>query len=132
MLGTSIDLRGDDFDAAIARVTEALAAEGFGVISRIDLDKAFCDKLGVTFPRHTILGACNPGLAHKAVSAEPAVALLLPCNVTVEEIDRGARVRIVDAAAMMSGAGLDEIAAIRELAEDANTRLSRVSKVLQK
>jgi uncharacterized protein (DUF302 family) len=131
VLGTSVDLREDDFETAVTRVTEALAAEGFGVISRIDLDKAFREKLGVAFRRYTILGACNPGLAHKAVSAEPAVGLLLPCNVTVEETEGGARVRIVDAAAMMSGAGLGDSHVIRDLAADAGARLARVRKALE-
>jgi uncharacterized protein (DUF302 family) len=74
-----------DVETAIDRVTEALASEGFGVISRIDLDKAFREKIGVVFRRYVILGACNPALAHQAVSAKPEIGLLLPCNETVEE-----------------------------------------------
>ncbi len=128
-LGTEIALD-LDFDQAVARVTEALAAEGFGVISRIDMDKAFREKIGVAFRRYTILGACNPKLAHKAVSARPDVGLLLPCNITVEEAGTGATVRIVDAAAMMAIAGLDETPAIAELAEDAGARLGRVAAAL--
>jgi len=128
-LGTEIALN-LDFDGAVARVTEALAAEGFGVISRIDMDKAFREKIGVEFRRYTILGACNPKLAHKAVSARPDVGLLLPCNITVEEASAGSTVRIIDAAAMMGVAGLDANPAIAELAEDAAARLGRVAAAL--
>ncbi len=129
-LGTEIALP-VGFDAAVTRVTEALAAEGFGVISRIDMDKAFAEKLGVEFRRYSILGACNPKLAHKAVSARADLGLLLPCNVTVEAAGDGAVVRIVDAAAMMGAAGLDSSPEIAELAADAGERLARVAQQLQ-
>lgn len=129
-LGTEIGLH-LPFDDAVARVTEALAAEGFGVISRIDMDKAFREKLGADFRRYAILGACNPKLAMKAVTARPDVGLLLPCNVTVEEAGSGAVVRIVDAATMMGAAGLDSNPAIAELAEDAGARLGRVAAALR-
>ena len=129
-LGTEIRLA-EGFDPAIERVTAALAAQGFGVISRIDMDKAFKEKLGAEFRRYAILGACNPALAMKAVSAVPAVGLLLPCNVTVEEADGGVLVRIVNAAAMMGTAGLSASPIIAELAEDAGARLGRVAEVLR-
>jgi uncharacterized protein (DUF302 family) len=115
-----------EFDAAIQRVTEALAGEGFGVISRIDLDRAFAEKLGKDFRRYTILGACNPGLAHKALIARPEVGLLLPCNVTVEEGKAGSIVRLVDAGQMMGVGDLAQSVEISELADDAGARLSRV------
>jgi uncharacterized protein (DUF302 family) len=118
------------FDQAVGRVTEALSAEGFGVISRIDLDKAFEEKLGLAFRRYAILGACNPKLAHTAVSARPEVGLLLPCNIVVEETGDGARVRIVDAGAMMGVGGLSAAPEIRALAEDAAARLDRVATAL--
>jgi uncharacterized protein (DUF302 family) len=129
-LGGAIDLR-DDFDAAVDRVTAALGAEGFGVISRIDLDKAFRDKIGVSFRRYTILGACNPSLAHQAVTAAPEVGLLLPCNVTVEEAPGGSVVRIVDPVTMMAAAGMNHVDAIRTLGADAGARLERVAAKLQ-
>lgn len=118
------------FDEAIERTTQALSREGFGVISRIDLDRAFAEKLGVAFRRYTILGACNPALAHAAVSARPEVGLLLPCNVTVEEAAGGAIVRIVDAAAMLSAGSLATEPAFTALAEDASGRLARVAATL--
>jgi uncharacterized protein (DUF302 family) len=128
-LGQSIDIP-ESFDAAVTRVTEALAAEGFGIVSRVDLDAAFREKLGLEFRRYTILGACNPGLAHKALGARPDVGLLLPCNIVVEEAGQGSRVRIVDAAAMLDVGGLIETPEIAELSEDAGARLGRVAAAL--
>lgn len=119
------------FDAAIEAVTQALADNGFGVISRVDMDKAFREKLGADFRRYVILGACNPKLALKAVTARPEVGLLLPCNVTVEARGDGALVRIIDAGNMMQAAGLGEEPAIAELAADAGERLSRVAEALR-
>ncbi|TPE51886.1 DUF302 domain-containing protein [Amaricoccus solimangrovi] len=119
------------FDGAVEAVTAALAAEGFGVISRIDLDKAFAEKLGRDFHRYTILGACNPGLAHKAVTARPEVGLLLPCNVTIEDTPGGRVVRIIDAASMMSIGDLGRTPEIVELGADASARLGRVALALR-
>ncbi|MGI9237673.1 MAG: DUF302 domain-containing protein, partial [Woeseiaceae bacterium] len=71
-------------DEAIDQVTEALKAEGFGVLTRIEIDQAFKEKIGVQFRPYTILGACNPNLAHAALTSVPEIGLMLPCNVTVE------------------------------------------------
>lgn len=125
-LGVSVKVSGP-FDEAVERVTAALAAEGFGVVSRLDLDKAFAQKLGTEFRRYTILGACNPALAHKALTARPDIGLLLPCNVTVEEEGAGALVRLVDAQQMMSTGDLAATPEIAELAADAGGRLARVA-----
>lgn len=128
-LGTEVRLD-CPFETAIARTTAALGEAGFGIISRIDLDKAFREKLGVSFRRYTILGACNPALAHRAVSAVPEMGLILPCNVTVEETDGGSLVRIVDAAAMLGAGGLGSRPEIAALAADAGERLARVARTL--
>lgn len=72
-------------DEVIDTVTEALKVEGFGVLTRIDVNNVLKTKIDVDFRPYTILGACNPVLAHKALSARPDVGLMLPCNVTVEQ-----------------------------------------------
>ncbi len=130
MSGIRVDLP-CDFTEAVERTTEALAAEGFGVISRIDIDDKFKEKLDVDFRPYTILGACNPALAHRALTAEPGVGLLLPCNVCVEQIESGSRVHIVDAESMMSSAGLEGNETISELGRDAAERLERVAQTLR-
>lgn len=131
MPSRSIDLD-DEFDVAVEKTTNALAAEGFGVISRIDLDQKFKERLDIDFRRYVILGACNPSMAYQAVRAAPEVGLLLPCNVVVEEIDGGARVRLVDAADMLTVGGLMDIGPIRTLSQDADQRLERVAKALSR
>lgn len=115
-----------DFDAATDVVIKALAQEGFGIITRIDMHDTFKEKLDVDFPSYTILGACNPKLALDAVTAAPEIGLLLPCNVTVEAIDGGTRVRIPDARDMLGGAGLSDAPELTDLANDAGARLDRV------
>lgn len=114
------------FDAAITTVTEALAKQGFGVITRIDMHDTFKAKLGVDFAPYTILGACNPQLAHTAVSAVPEIGLLLPCNVTVEQTADGIVVRIPDAGELLGGAGLSDAPELGVLAKDATERLDKV------
>lgn len=84
-------------DEVIDTVTEALKVEGFGVLTRIDVNNVLKTKIDVDFRPYTILGACNPVLAHKALSARPDVGLMLPCNVTVEQSGEGEYlVRFID------------------------------------
>jgi uncharacterized protein (DUF302 family) len=115
---------------AIARVTEALKTEGFGVLTRADVDQAFRDKIGVEFRPYTILGACNPQLAHVALSSKPEIGLMLPCNVTVEAVDDGCIVRIVNPIAMMQMGDLGSDEVIVDVAGDATERLKRVADAL--
>jgi len=92
----------DSFDDAIVRVTENLAAAGFGVLTTIDISATLKKKIDVDFPRYTILGACNPGYAHKALLAEDKIGLMLPCNVIVQETSDGkVEVSAVDPMASM-------------------------------
>ncbi len=78
-----------EYDVAVERTTELLAEEGFGVLTEIDVKATFKKKLDLDFKRYVILGACNPELAHQALSGEPLLGVLLPCNVVVMECDGG-------------------------------------------
>lgn len=90
------------FETAIEQVTAQLAANGFGILFRLDIHDIMKKKLDVDMPGYTILGACNPGIAHGAIQAEPNIGLLLPCNVLVREVDGGAEVTMADPKAMGS------------------------------
>jgi uncharacterized protein (DUF302 family) len=90
-----------NFTDALSRVREALQAEGFGVISEIDLAKALKDKIGVDFRPYVILGACNPALAHEALQLEDKVGTMLPCNVVVQQTPQGVEVAAIDPVASM-------------------------------
>jgi uncharacterized protein (DUF302 family) len=113
------------YDAAIERATAALKAEGFGVLTTIDVKATLKQKLDVDFRRYVILGACNPSLAYRALSTELEIGLLLPCNVIVYETEDGAGsvVSIVDPHAML-GTGINP--ALAPVADEAAARLRRV------
>lgn len=120
-----------DHEEAIRRVTDALAAENFGVLSRIDVHDKFREKLDVEFRPYTILGACSPELAHVALDTAPEIGLLLPCNVTVEEDDGGVLVRIVDATWMMEAGGYADHPTVGPIGREADERLRRVAEALK-
>jgi len=79
----------ESFDSTILKVTESLKKEGFGIVSEIRMHEKFREKLGVDFRKYTILGACNPAYAYKAVTAEEKIGTMLPCNVVVIEKENG-------------------------------------------
>ena len=116
------------YEEAIPRTKEALKAEGFGVLTEIDVRQTLREKLGVEMEPYLILGACNPVLAHRALALEPEIGLLLPCNVVVRAVDDGCRVDIADPEVMLGVVGSKQLDAI---AEEAKQRLRRVVAALE-
>ncbi len=113
------------FDEALARVTEALKAEGFGVLTEIDVKETLRKKLDREFARYRILGACNPPFAFQALTAEPEIGMLLPCNVVVREDSEGCtRVEFMDPLAVLKLVNRPEVEAI---AKQVRERLDRVA-----
>ena len=114
----------ESFDNAIQKVTEALKAEGFGILTEIDLKATLKKKLDVDFYNYTILGACNPPFAYKALLAEDKIGLMLPCNVIVQEKVAGQiEVSAVDPSASMQAIENQELA---EIATEIRARLQKV------
>jgi uncharacterized protein (DUF302 family) len=126
-IGISLKLK-MSYDAAIEEVVKALKAEGFGVLTEIDVKNTLKEKLDVEFRPYKILGACNPPLAYQALQAAPEVGMLLPCNVTVSQEDEYCQVSLVDPIAMMD---FVENPVLKPIAEEARERLERVSQALQ-
>ena len=126
-LGFKIVLE-DDFEPVLDRVASALKEEGFGILTEIDVQATMESKLGIDYPQYRILGACNPKLAHSALSANQEMGLLLPCNVTVIEVGDGrVEISIVNPLRMMDIVGDPSL---RQTAEEAQARLSRVASSL--
>jgi uncharacterized protein (DUF302 family) len=114
------------FDATIERVLAALKVEGFGVLSDIDVSATLKAKLDVDVPKYRILGACNPGFAHRALEAEPWLGVLLPCNVVVRETPAGrVEVAVVDPVVSLGRVGND---ALEPVAGEVKTKLERALK----
>jgi uncharacterized protein (DUF302 family) len=127
-LGFKVQLQGD-FDEVEVRVREALAAHGFGVLTEIDVKETLKKKLDVDFRPYKILGACNPPLAYRALTAVPDVGLMLPCNVTLSANDAGTiEVSIIDPIIMLSVGDLPQL---KPVADEAGEKLQRVVDVLK-
>ncbi len=129
MYGFNVVVQGD-FGAVVARVTEELKKEGFGVLTDIDVQATLKAKLGEDMRPYRILGACNPPLAHKAITMEPDIGLLLPCNVLVREQDDGKiNVGFMDPQAVL---GLVQRKEMESLGADVRARMVRVRDALAK
>jgi uncharacterized protein (DUF302 family) len=127
-LGLTAQVRAS-FGAVVGRVTEALKAEGFGVLTEIDVKETMKRKLGEEYSPYTILGACNPHIAHRALQIAPEIGLLLPCNVVVRQLDaEKTEVSIVNPMDMMGIIGKPEL---EPVASEAHERLQRVVKALE-
>lgn len=113
-----------NFDEAILRVTEELKKEGFGILTEIDVNATLKKKLNVDFHKYTILGACNPPFAYRALQAEPKIGTMLPCNVVVEELTDGEiEVAAVDPLASMQSIQNNKLLAI---AKEIQLKLKKV------
>jgi uncharacterized protein (DUF302 family) len=112
------------FEETVAKVVEALKQEGFGVLTEIDVSATMKQKLGVDFRKYRILGACNPPLAHKALTAEDKIGVMLPCNVIVQDAGAGrTEIAAIDPRAAMERVGNPALA---EIAGEVAERLGRV------
>ncbi len=126
-IGFGLDLN-VPYDQAVERVTAALKEQGFGVLTEIDVRATMKQKLDVDFRPYTILGACNPPLAHRALSIDLEIGLMLPCNVVVYERDGGSRVEFLDPVAAL---GMVENERLVPVAKEARERLVLVAKSLE-
>lgn len=113
----------DDFDRVVERTKAALAAEGFGIVSEIDMAATLKEKLGHEMKPYLILGACNPPFALKAVMSDPGIGTLLPCNVVVRSNGEGVVVDFMDPEAVLE---LVKAPGVREVADDVRTRMEQV------
>jgi uncharacterized protein (DUF302 family) len=128
-LGFEVELK-QPYPQAIETVTAALKTQGFGVLTRIDVRATLKEKLNADFRPYVILGACNPPLAHQALSTDPWIGLLLPCNVTVEAVDASnCLVRLTDPGSIVSLSA--KAGEMKELAEQGHQKMAAVAAALE-
>ena len=128
-LGFKVQLQGD-FDEVEARVRQALMEHGFGILTEINVQDTFKKRLDIDFRPYKILGACNPSLAHRALTAVPDAGLLLPCNVTLSQGEGDViEVAIIDPIIMLS---VGELPELKPVADEAGDRLQKVVEILKK
>lgn len=101
-----------DFRAVEERIRTTLAERGFGVLTEIDVKATLKKKIGVDMAPYTILGACNPDMAHKAITLEPQIGAMLPCNVILRQVDEGIEISAIDPVASMQSIDNDELHAV--------------------
>jgi len=119
------------YDKVLEITKEALKAEGFGVLTSIDVKETMKEELDVDFRPYSILGACNPPLAHRVLTEEAVAGLLLPCNVTIEaEDDNTSIVRIANPQVILGVGSLEQNSEISAVAQEARNRLEHVAETL--
>jgi uncharacterized protein (DUF302 family) len=119
--GKTVDL---PYDKALAKTEQILADEGFGVLCRIDVTEKLKEKIGVEMEPYMILGACLPPMAHKAITAEPEIGIMLPCNVVVRQVEGGTRVEVINTDAMVQI--FPDSDALKVVADEVGQRLEKV------
>jgi len=119
--GKTVDL---PYDKALAKTEQILADEGFGVLCRIDVTEKLKEKIGVEMEPYMILGACLPSMAHKAITAEPEIGIMLPCNVVVRQVEGGTRVEVINTEAMVQI--FPDSDALKGVADEVGQRLEKV------
>ncbi len=116
------------YEKALNRAIQVLKEEGFGVLTKIDVQKTMQEKLGAAFRKYTILGMCNPPLAYQALTLKPEIGLLLPCNVVVYEEEDGTVINIFDPLSMFA---VMQDSQLEPIAQEAHGRLKRAAEALQ-
>ena len=119
--GKTVDL---PYDKVLAKTEQILANEGFGVLCRIDVKEKLKEKIGVEMDPYMILGACLPPMAHKAITAEPEIGIMLPCNVVVRQVEGGTRVEVVNTDAMVQMFPGSDV--LKGVADEVGQRLDKV------
>ena len=118
--GKTVDL---PYDKALAKTEQILADEGFGVLCRIDVTEKLKEKIGVEMEPYMILGACLPPMAHKAITAEPEIGIMLPCNVVVRQVEGGTRVEVINTDAMVQMFPGSDV--LKGVADEVGARLAK-------